>query len=394
MPLIMQGVVIMKEKTFSKDAILVLIGAFCYMSCSIMAMPIMSGFTETLGGGGVLMGLMSGMMYFVSLCMRPVAGNLADKLKKANLTLGGAFLMLISNIAYVFAPNIAFLTVARVVNGIGYACCTVSMSTWLSMLVPRDKVGKAMGLYGTMQAISMAISGKIALSISNAVDYRMAFAVSSAFALITLITSLMVSDKGIPVAKENGCKKKVRIFDINVLPIALIIMLFTIPYNATQAFIEKYVERANIGLDAGWFITMYAIFLIALRLGFRNYFDKIPYKRFLFISLASSVVSILSLNFMNTYVVMGIGALCMAGGYGIMCSVSQATAISLVGPENRGVANGTYYMGFDLGMAMGPFVGGVLYDNLDIHIFYPMLLLCSALAFVVYIVNRKKLSRV
>ena len=384
----------MKEKTFSKDAMLVLIGAFCYMSCSIMAMPIMTGFTKELGGGGVLMGLMSGMMYFVSLCMRPVAGNLADKLKKANFTLGGTFLMFISNIAYVFAPNIVFLTVARVVNGIGYACCTVSMSTWLSMLVPKDRVGKAMGIYGTMQAISMAISGKIALSISNAAGYRMAFVVSSAFALITIITSVMVSDKGIPVVKEDGTKSKTRIFDINVLPIALILMLFTIPYNATQAFIEKYVESANIGLDAGWFITMYAIFLIALRLGFRNYFDKVPYKRFLFISLMSSVVSLLSLNFMDTYLVMGLGALCMAGGYGIMCSVSQATAISLVGPENRGVANGTYYMGFDLGMAMGPFVGGVLYDNLDIHMFYPMLLLCSALAFVVYIVNRKKLSRV
>ena len=384
----------MKERTFSKDAMLVLIGAFCYMSCSIMAMPIMTGFTKELGGGGVLMGLMSGMMYFVSLCMRPVAGNLADKLKKANLTLGGTFLMFISNIAYVFAPNIVFLTVARVVNGIGYACCTVSMSTWLSMLVPKDRVGKAMGIYGTMQAISMAISGKIALSISNAAGYRMAFVVSSAFALVTIITSVMVSDKGIPVVKEDGTKSKTRIFDINVLPIALILMLFTIPYNATQAFIEKYVESANIGLDAGWFITMYAIFLIALRLGFRNYFDKVPYKRFLFISLVSSVVSLLSLNFMDTYLVMGLGALCMAGGYGIMCSVSQATAISLVGPENRGVANGTYYMGFDLGMAMGPFVGGVLYDNLDIHMFYPMLLLCSALAFVVYIVNRKKLSRV
>ena len=392
MPLTMQGVVIMKEKTFSKDAILVLIGAFCYMSCSIMAMPTMTGFTKELGGGGILMGIMSGMMYFVSLCMRPVAGNLADKIKKANLTLGGAFLMLVSNIAYVFAPNIIFLTVARVVNGIGYACCTVSMSTWLSMLVPKDRVGKAMGIYGTMQAISMAISGKIALSISGAAGYRMAFAVSSVFALITLVTSVMVADKGIPVAKEG--KSKTRLFDINVLPIAIILMLFTIPYNATQAFIEKYVESMNLNLDAGWFITMYAIFLIALRIGFRNYFDKVPYRRFLFTSLATLVISLMSLAFMNSYFVMGIGALCLAGSYGIMCSVSQATAISLVGPENRGVANGTYYMGFDMGMAFGPFVGGILYDNLDIHMFYPMLLICAVLAFAIYLVNSKKLSKV
>ena len=150
----------------------------------------------------------------------------------------------------------------------------------------------------------------------------------------------------------------------------------------------------NLNLDAGWFITMYAIFLIALRVGFRNYFDKVPYRRFLFTSLAALVVSLMSLAFMNSYIVMGVGALCLAGSYGIMCSVSQATAISLVGPENRGVANGTYYMGFDMGMAFGPFVGGILYDNLDIHSFYPMLMICAVLALLVYVFNAKKLSKV
>ena len=113
------------------------------------------------------------------------------------------------------------------------------------------------------------------------------------------------------------------------------------------------------------------------------------------ISLVSSVVSMLCLNFMNSYIVMGIGALCMAGGYGIMCSVSQATAISLAGgAENRGVANSTYYIGFELGMALGPTVAGILSGNLPVYMFYPMLMLCSVLALAVYLVNIKKLSNV
>lgn len=37
-------------------------------------------------------------------------------------------------------------------------------------------------------------------------------------------------------------------------------------------------------------------------------------------------------------------ALFMAGGYGIMCSVCQSTAILLAGPERRGLANSTYYI--------------------------------------------------
>lgn len=383
----------MKERTFSKDAILALISAFCYISCATMAMPITAGFTKELGGSPELMGFMTGLMYLVSLCVRPVAGNLADKIRKSDLTIYGSALMVISNFAYALTPNIAILTVARIVCGIGYAGCTVGLSTWFSMLVPSNKVGKAMGIYGTMQAISMAIVGKVAISVTNATNERVAFVVSALFALVTFILAFVIKDRGNPIEKAPGEKKKVRLLDINVLPVALILMLFTIPYNATQGFIKEYVELRQIQLDAGWFITMYAIFLILLRVGFRNFFDKVKYNKFLYISLVSSLIAMTSLNFMNSYILMAVAALCMAGGYGIMCSVTQATAIKLAGgKENRGVANSTYYMGFDMGMALGPTVAGILSGNLPIAWFYPMLMLCSVLAFVIYLVCRKKID--
>lgn len=383
----------MKEKTFSRDAILALIGAFCYISCATMAMPITAGFTKSLGGSAELMGLMTGLMYLVSLCVRPVAGNLADKIRKSTLTIWGSGLMLVSNFAYALAPNLAILTIARIVCGIGYAACTVGLSTWFSMLVPSNKVGKAMGIYGTMQAISMAIVGKVAISVTAVWGERTAFVVSAMFAVVTFVLAFVIKDRGEPVVKEGTTKKKIRLLDINVLPVALILMLFTIPYNATQGFIKEYVELRGIPLDAGWFITMYAIFLIVLRVGFRNFFDKVKYRNFLFISLVSSLIAMTSLNFMNSYILMGVASLCMAGGYGIMCSVTQATAIKLAGgKENRGVANSTYYMGFDSGMALGPTVAGILTGNFSITMFYPLLMLCSVLAFVIYLVCRKKID--
>ena len=383
----------MKEKTFSRDSILALISAFCYISCATMAMPITAGFTESLGGSKELMGIMTGLMYLVSLCVRPVAGNFADKISKATLTIWGSGLMVVSNFAYTLAPNLTVLTVARVVCGIGYAACTVGLSTWFSMLVPSNKVGKAMGIYGTMQAISMAIVGKVAISITDIWGERTAFVVSALFAVVTFVLAFVIKDRGNPVIKDGVPKKKIRLIDINVLPVALILMFFTIPYNATQGLIKNYVQERAFVVDAGWFITMYAIFLIVLRVGFRNFFDKVKYRNFLFISLVSSIVAMTSLHFMSNYVFMAVASLCMAGGYGIMCSVTQATAIKLAGgKENRGVANSTYYMGFDSGMALGPTIGGFLMAKLPVEMFYPALMLCSALAFVIYLVCKKKID--
>ena len=54
------------------------------------------------------------------------------------------------------------------------------------------------------------------------------------------------------------------------------------------------------------------------------------------------------LTFMENNVLMILAAVFMAGGYGIMCSVCQSTAMLLVGREKRGIANSTYYIGLDL----------------------------------------------
>ena len=77
-------------------------------------------------------------------------------------------------------------------------------------------------------------------------------------------------------------------------------------------------------------------------------------------------------------------------GYGMMCSICQSTAILLAGKEKRGLANSTYYIGLDLGMALGPAIGGFLFGNLNLSLFYPALLLTVPLAIIVYFVVKIK----
>ena len=80
----------------------------------------------------------------------------------------------------------------------------------------------------------------------------------------------------------------------------------------------------------------------------------------------------------------------MAGGYGIMCSVCQSNAILVAGKGRRGLANSTYYMGLDLGMTLGPVIGGMLMGNISVKWFYPDLLVTIPLCFLVYVVMKIK----
>ena len=390
-----EGCINVQTKVFSKDAVLVLVASFFYMSCPMIVTPIITGFTGMLGGTGFVMGVIGGLVNLVSLGCRPVAGNLADKMDEYHLALAGSGLMLIGCIGYCVAPSILVLVLARVINGVGYACCSVSMSTWLSILLPKDKIGSGMGLYGTVQALGMAVAPAFGIKIQSMFGYRAVFAVAVLFALVTILVTLLIRNHGIEDhSGEEPRRKGLQIIDGKVVPIALIVMLFTIPYLATQSFLISYVEKKGIAVDTALFFPLYAVVLVALRSGFRNYFDKVPYRRFLFISMVSSVLALLSLNFMTSDLLMIAAAVFMAGGYGIMCSVSQAGAILLAGPGRRGIANSTYYVGIDLDAALGAIIGGILYGSVDINLFYVVLLLCPVLCFVTYLVFRKELRAV
>lgn len=96
--------------------------------------------------------------------MRPIAGNLTDKFSKYRLSLLAVF-DLIGVLGYVFTPSSAWLLLFRLINGTGYVLCTVCMTTWLAFLVPRQHVGEAMGFYGLMNALAMALAPALSINI-------------------------------------------------------------------------------------------------------------------------------------------------------------------------------------------------------------------------------------
>lgn len=377
-----------KTRIMNVDVILVLVASFCYMCCTMMITPIITGYTESFGGSGLIMGLIGGLMTTVSLFCRPIAGNLTDRIDKFRISFFGSLLLFLACVGYCVTPSISGLAAARIVNGVGFTCCSVGMSTWLSMLLPKDKLGAGIGYYGTVQAIGMAIAPSIGIRIKSAVGYRGSFVAAALFALVALLATLLVTDRARPAPRARPRRFRPQVIEWHIAPIALCVMLFTVPYSATQSFLVSYVETKGCHVQADLFFPTYAAILTALRIGLRNQFDKVPFLRFLAINIVSSFAALFSLTVMDNYLHMFLAAIFMAGGYGLLCSVAQSTAMLLVGNEKRGLANGTYYVGLDLGLAFGPILGGLLYEHMAIALFYPVLSICSVLCIAVYFLCR------
>ena len=385
----------MKSKIYSKDIILVLAASFFYMASPMLVTPLITGFSGSIGASAALMGLVGGMMNLVSLFCRPLAGNLADRISKYKLSFIGAVFMTLACVGYIFAPNEAVVVIARIINGFGFACCSVCMATWMSDMLPKDKIGSGMGFYGTMNALAMAVAPAIGVSAYQTFGYRASFVIALVFSVAIIAVIQFIGDKGEPEKEPVSTdeeQKRIELIDVKVIPIALIIMLFAIPYCATQSFLVTYTETRGLHIFVSLFFPAYAVVLIVLRLSLRNLFDKLPFQVFLLAGIVSELMAILLFTLMNNNVIMILASCFLAGGYGVMSSVCQSTAILLAGKGKRGLANSTYYIGLDLGMTLGPFIGGILYGGLDIKWFYPVLMMTMPLAGAVYCFNRKKLK--
>ncbi len=431
------GNVTQKNNSSARDVALILAASFFFMASPMLVTPLITGYSESLGASAALMGIIGGMMNICSLCCRPFVGNLADRVSKYHLAFVGSALLVVACLTYILATSPAVIVAARIVNGVGYSCCTVCLSTWMTNLLPRDRIGSGMGLYGTVNAMAMAVSPAIGVTMYQHLGYHQAFAVSTTSAALTMLIIQFVHDKGLPASKapaptatldaENPAKAptssaqasgkasapsafdtenasalpakknaapaasapattsdgapqknrpaipRIEIIDVKVLPIAIIIMLFAIPYCATQSFLVSYVETRNLAVHVSLFFPFYAVVLFVLRLSLREWFDKKAFSFFLRICSVSALCSISLLAIMKNNLVMFAAATFMAGGYGIMCSVCQSHAMLLADKNNRGLANSTYYVGLDIGMALGPILGGLLYGHVDIAGFYPML---------------------
>lgn len=382
----------MQQKIFTRDIVLILAASFLYMASPMLVTPLITGFSEHLGASAGVMGLVGGLTNLSTLIFQPFSGNLADRISKYKLSTIGTLFLVVACVGYAVSVSPSMILVFRVINGLGFACCSVCFSTWMSILLPKDKIGFGMGLYGMMNALGMAIAPAIGVALYQRFGYRAAFAAAAAFAALSTLAIQFTKDKGLPVCKQDCIEKKLRLVDRNVIPVALVIMSFTIPYCATQSFLVRYVETQNLPITVGLFFTIYAAALLILRLVFRNLFDRGSFLMFMSFSTVCSLLSMLFLFLMKSNFGMAAAAVFMTGSYGIMCTVSQSVAVLLADPENRGLANSTYYLGLNSGMALGPIIGGMLYGSIPIHLFYPALMFTAPLGFLLYFGSRKLLK--
>lgn len=385
----------MKVRLYTKDVKLILAASFFFLMSPMLVNPIIAGFSSSVGASSVVAGGVAGMMNLTSMVLRPLSGNLTDRISKYRLSFAGGILILIACVGYGLTTSVPLIMLWRIVNGVGYTLCTVCMSTWMVSLLPANRIGTGMGIYGTANALGMAIGPAVSVYLFHHFGYRSVFWVATFCVLLLLVIIQFVGNRGVPqpdYRQSKAQQPKLRLIQPKVVPVAIILLLFSLPYFATQTYIVSYVNHRGFDIPVGAFFPVYALVLLAMRLLLRDAFDRTPFKKFFWICLGCNLIGMIGLTEMTNWLMMAVGAVGFAAGYGLMFSICQAKSLTLVAESDRGLANSTFYIGIDLGMALGPMLAGVITTYLPWAWLYPVMAVTLPLLVMVYWRNRRELA--
>jgi len=133
-------------------------------------------------------------------------GRLGDLTGRRRLLLAGIFLFTAASILCGVAPTLWTLTAARAVQGVGAAIMMALALAFVSETVPKAKTGSAMGLLATMSAIGTALGPSLGGLLISGLSWRAIFLINVPLGTLTLLLAhrYLPVDRRVPENERTG----------------------------------------------------------------------------------------------------------------------------------------------------------------------------------------------
>ncbi|HFI0456450.1 TPA: multidrug efflux MFS transporter [Streptococcus suis] len=172
-----------------------------------LVMPFISVFVEELGVGAGQVehyaGLAVSANALAAAVMAPIWGSLADRYGRKPMMVRAAFAMIFTMGGMAFVPNVFWLIVLRVLNGMftGYIPNATAL---IASQVPKDKTGYALGTLSTGAVAGNLIGPTLGGFLAELVGVHTVFLlVGLLYALVVVLTVFYIREDFKPLTKED-----------------------------------------------------------------------------------------------------------------------------------------------------------------------------------------------
>lgn len=359
-----------KEKLWNSNYTKVWIANFMIFFSFMLLAPMLPLYmSDTFDANKDIIGIVLSGYTLTALLIRPFSGFFVDSFPRKKVLLICYFLFFIFFAGYLAAGTLLIFAIVRTLHGAPFGATTVSNSTVAIDVLPPSRRAEGIGYYGLSNNIASAIGPSVAIWIHEVTgSYDLIFLLSLIFAGIGFAVNSTLKIRSREIVQNKPKLSFDRFFLVKGWSEGLAMVCYAFSYGVIATYIAIY-GKEELGITGGsgvYFILLSAGLIMSRLIGSRTLREgKIV--RNASLGICVSVCGYLVFAALHNPVGFYASALIIGLGNGHMWPAFQTMFINLAPHTQRGTANSSILISWDIGVGLGILVGGVFVEHFGYH---------------------------
>lgn len=305
-------------------------------------------------------GLSSGIMVIGCLAGRFASGSLLSFFGCRVILFAGLLLYAGSMAAFFLAGSLPLVFVQRLLTGIAVGVTGTATGTIVAYVIPRESHGLGISLFTMSTAVALAAGPFLGIALVSGPGYGAVVWTSFIFGMICLAVFFALKTLPHMLKKHRSMTDLYSYIDPRVVRFSFVALVACLGYGCIQAFLTSFAAERGLSEAASVFFLVYAAAALGTRPFSGNILDHygpnvVFYPALLLMAAAMALLAVTETSTMFLF-----GAVLLGAGFGNFQSAGQAVSLTLVTRSRFAQATTTFFLFFDLGIGLGPYLFGFL----------------------------------
>lgn len=358
------------EKLWNSNYLKVWGANFMIFFSFMLLTPLLPSYlSDTFGADKQTIGIVLSGYTLTALLIRALSGYMVDSFPRRTVMMVSYFLFALFFAGYLAAGSLLLFAIVRTLHGAPFGATTVSNSTVAIDVLHPSRRAEGIGYYGLSNNIATAISPSVAILLFSAYQsYDLLFWVALITALIGFASTSSVKLREREIVKCDKPLSLDRFILLKGWRQGAAMICYAFSYGVLVTYVAIYgKEELGITGGTGLFFLLLSVGLILSRLVGSRTLRQGKVTENASIGTAIALLGyILFAAMHNQWGYYG-AALIIGLGNGHMFPAFQTMFINLASNSQRGTANSTLLVSWDIGMGLGILVGGIVAEHVGYH---------------------------